>query len=482
MKKRLLLIAMLAFAATMPTMAQRYLTEVFSSVTKTSDVLYAVNISVLTGAPAADSLKLDVYTPMGDSVTSRPVVFVAHTGSFLPYPLNGGCTGSKADYNVVQFCEKLAKRGFVAVAIEYRLGWNPLGDQDTRTGTLLNAAYRGIQDIRTAARFFRADAAASNTFGVDPDKFVAGGFGTGGYISLGAGYLDSYDEINLAKFINFGSGQPYVDTALSGDVEGKWSRPLNISNHASQSSAFQFIFNCGGALGDSSWMEAGEPALASLHVPSDPFAPYDYGAVIVPTTGDFVVNVSGAMGIQRRANALGINAVIDAGVYTDPVSMASTGAYEGLFPLRRPGPESGPWEYWDSTTCPNNANNMLTNPDMSMAKADAYIDSALQFLAPRICNALSLPGCMSLSTFDRFDENTVYIYPNPSVGVLNIRSQATGALIETVQLVDLNGRTVQTMGGLKATEVTMDHNVAPGLYMVKVQTKKGSVTKKVLIQ
>jgi Secretion system C-terminal sorting domain len=487
MKKRLLLIAMLVMAATMPALAQRYLSEIFSSTSTMANVVYGANITVITGQPALDSLRMDIYTPMGDTATDRPVIFIAHTGSFLPYPVNGGCTGSRSDYNIVQTCQKFAKRGFVAVAISYRQGWNPVGNQEVRTGTLLNAAYRGIQDIRTAARYMRLTAANGDPYGIDVDKFVAGGYGTGGYISLGAGYLDSYDEINLPKFLN-SQGNSFVDTTLSGNPEGTVQRPLCIPNHVGQSSSFQFIWNAGGAIGDSSWMEAGEPAVSCLHVPNDPFAPYDYGAVIVPTTGDFVVNVSGSKGVTRNADRLGINATVNAGVYSDAVSMAASaasGGIDALFPYRRPGVEAGPWEFWDTATCAatNNANSLATNPDMSQAKADAYIDSTVMFLAPRIVCALGLPGCISLGSAEPSLANSVNVFPNPSVGTLNIRSQVAGASIINVELMDLNGRLVRSISGNKAMEVRMDNDdLAPGMYLVKVQTSKGIVTKKVIME
>ena len=251
MKKLLLLgsLALFGLVAT-PVHAQRYLTEVFASNTVTKNNVYSTNITVITGAPSMDTLKYDVYEPAGDTMAERPVVIVAHTGSFLPVPQNGQATGSRRDSAVVTICNKLAARGFVAVAMSYRLGWNPLGNQDERTGTLLNAAYRGIQDARTLVRHLRDGYTNNgNPYGIDPNNIIMGGMGTGGYISLGVGYLDSYDEINLTKFINFTTGVSYVDTSLSGDVEGKWTRPLNRGQYVNESSAVQFVFNMGGAVG-----------------------------------------------------------------------------------------------------------------------------------------------------------------------------------------------------------------------------------------
>ena len=68
----------------------RYLDDVFSAVTVTSDVTYATNISILPmltgGVPGPATLNCDIYEPGGvwDSVTNRPVIILVHTGSFLP--------------------------------------------------------------------------------------------------------------------------------------------------------------------------------------------------------------------------------------------------------------------------------------------------------------------------------------------------------------------------------------------------------------
>ena len=70
-------------------------------------------------------------------------------------------------------CTQFAKKGYVVAAISYRTGWNPQGDQDTRTGTILNAVYRAMQDTKNAVRFFRHNASvASNAYKIDTNKIV----------------------------------------------------------------------------------------------------------------------------------------------------------------------------------------------------------------------------------------------------------------------------------------------------------------------
>jgi dienelactone hydrolase len=67
---------------------------------------------------------MDVYEPSGDTASVRPLVLVLHTGSFLPAVMNGQPTGGRKDSAVVEMCTRFAKKGYVAAAVSYRLGWN----------------------------------------------------------------------------------------------------------------------------------------------------------------------------------------------------------------------------------------------------------------------------------------------------------------------------------------------------------------------
>jgi hypothetical protein len=188
--------------------------------------------------------------------------------------------------------------------MDYRLGWNPIGaTQDIRTGTLLLAVYRAIQDAKTCVRYLKMNAATQgNTFKIDTGKIALGGQGSGGYVVLAYATLDNPAEIALENFIaastdltyGFIQGQPYVNQALWGDFDGlNGTAGFNQDNWVGYSDKIGMVFNMGGAIGDSSWMAAGDvPWFVSMfqmiHLP-----PYGYGDVIVPTTGQFVVSVSG---------------------------------------------------------------------------------------------------------------------------------------------------------------------------------------------
>ena len=84
MKQTCLLLA--AFLVCLTAGAQtRYLDEVFSDVTVTSDIQYGTNITVITALqglpPAPQPLVLDLYEPTGDTETSRPLLMMFHTGN-----------------------------------------------------------------------------------------------------------------------------------------------------------------------------------------------------------------------------------------------------------------------------------------------------------------------------------------------------------------------------------------------------------------
>ena len=430
----------------------RFIDDVFTSTTINSDVVYATNISVLpllfAQPPGPAPLVCDIYEPAGDYSTNRPVIILIHTGSFLPAVANGQPTGSKLDSSIVNQCKRWAKKGYVAVAMDNRLGWNPTStDQDTRTSTLLQAAYRGIQDAKAMVRYLRHTEANGNPYGIDESRIVLGGQGTGGYISLAYDGLDDPTvELNIPKFINFNSSppSPYVYPPFFGNPDGTDSTELpaalsptgqtelwNIPNNASYSNEISMAFNLGGSLADISWLGQGNVPMVSFHCAMDPYGPIDTGDVIVPTTGDFVVEVMGSRTVQHYQDAYGNNAeFVNAGISDVWTTAANNynGGLEGLFVFQTPPPSTtlnafgapyeewgSPWDWWDNTTygimaqSVNGVQGVTTeayfeadaltdNPDMSASKGNAYLDTIQGYLNPRMVAVLNLiVGCSDSS-------------------------------------------------------------------------------------
>jgi len=441
---------------------KRYLDDVFTEVKVTSDVIYGSNIGIITQAPALEDLKMDIYEPVGDTESNRPVVIMLHTGSFLPKIANGQPTGDKTDNAIVEACERFAKKGYVAVAMNYRLGWNPVSpSEDVRRSTLIQAAYRGLQDVKTAVRFLRKSVGEGNTYGVG-DKFAVGGNGTGGYLALATATLNDYQsELLMPKFIDdseetvaaYGQAVPYIVQSQLGNFEATdygyhptidlnsdgvfEDVPLCVPNHVGYSSEVDMVFNAGGALPDKSWLEAGEVPIASMHVIADPDAPYAEGPVIVPTTGEFVITAHGSKLVQEIAHSLGNNDVF-AGLTTtltdatynngsgaDNAASAGHDDYPGLFgivldelsttptPCGMPTVSGAPWDWWDNAAYDAAAGAYqgqpagvmgclatLSNLDMSETKGKNYANMMSEFFTPRVYAALiegKIFGCTNPS-------------------------------------------------------------------------------------
>ncbi|MBK8493408.1 MAG: T9SS type A sorting domain-containing protein [Saprospirales bacterium] len=531
---------LLCLTVTFAQAQERYLDEVFTDVTVTNNVIYGVNATVLyltvPGIEQAvpQALRMNVYEPAGDTETERPLIIYLHTGNFLPQPTFCSTTGNLEDAALKEICTRLAKRGYVVAAADYRLGWNPSATtQDERTYQLLNAAFRGIQDTRTCVRYFKKDyAEGANQYGVDTSRITVWGQGTGGYMSLSAATLDKYEDILLPKFtIDFmGIPVPMVIPQVNGDIWGTsvgivpFGAPppftvgdtLCYINHPGYSSDFQLCVNMGGALADTSWLDDSDLPMISYHVTNDSFAPYKEGIVIVPTTGDLVVEVQGSYTVQQKAKELGNNAVFanipwsdplfaPYKVYTDRANEENDGA-DGLFPFIYPAifnPQNpadsitvtAPWEWWvqsewDTVFCdfipgiPLNLLGLATNPFMSETQGMAYVDTIMGYFLPRACYALDLPCAINTSTKEVVSSESVglNIMPNPATDQVQFSSMPGRPMLD-ILLYDLSGRLMETHLQINHNHFTVERGSLPsGMYLAKVRFEEGIVTEKVLFR
>jgi hypothetical protein len=540
---------------------QRYLTEVFtnSQINTTSNVVYATNIDFLTSnftnqtqvqddlialntaiamsepfpaayfnpADASTSVKItnllmDIRQPDQaiDDVEARPVIIYVHTGNFLPPLINGGITGSKIDSVAVNLCKQWAKRGFVSVSASYRLGWNPIStDPDVRRGTLLNAVYRAIRDVKMCVRYLKDNA---EELGIDPEKIVIYGQGSGGYIANAYMSLDDITELFLPKFLNSETAEPYVDISLVGGIDG-YGGAFNLYQDNGISADVAFTANAGGAIGDISWLEGGEPPHVSFHCVRDPFAPFNEGTVIVPTTNEDVVEVQGSNIVIQNAVDFGNNDAFvsfpDGDPYTDRArslygqtldyiypapndEVTINATPEGLFPFVKPINqvnvflnESGPWDWWDFATLEQvvagtnaalgtnfdattlHQQGILGNPDMGPVKGLAHIDTIQGYLVPRIIAALSLPTGIESAPEKQVNLD---IFPNPAVDHVTVIAE--GEKIDYMELFDLTGKRVLIENINNDRFVLARKNLEPGVYLLNLWFNGEKATNKVVFK
>lgn len=565
MKKITLLLLLMSgcFALHQISAQTRYLEPVFdrNEIQVEKNVVFGVNATILFqsvfGEAVPQQLLMDVYRPASDTDTKRPLVLYFHTGNFLPFKnpdptspvqngFNGSCGGQRDDSSAVEICTRLAQLGYVVASCTYRQGWLPTSTiPEIRRFTLINAAYRGVQDATTAIRFFRRNAdIGGNTYGIDPDKVVLFGQGTGGYVSLNTALLDAYAKIPTAtngKFVwnpRQVTGNPCAPNAIipmvieqvNGNIDGTSvgispiTDPMNncavvkldtlcYPNWPGYSSEFNLAVNLGGALGDSSWidnaLENKQPALLSFQVPNDPFAPYTSAVLSVPGQDPplQVVEVQGSYLVQglmeqagqqtalvnANSNYLALQTNQLQAFANSPAGLQEPRA--GLYPfVMPPDPQnpqepttSAPWE-WTSfpglPPIPGVTNGFECNTNK--AAAIPYIDTIIQFYAPRACFALGLQGCVDkvLSGKEPIAENIqLTISPNPASEQVVLQAE-TGKMIQSVQVIDKTGRQIAFVQNVNNETYTFRPNdrLPAGHYVFKVNFKEGFVTKMVVFE
>jgi len=257
----------------------RYLNEVFPTVTTTT-VTYGQNT---TFSGNLVNLKMDIYLPDGDVATKRPIIIMAHGGSFL--------LGDRATMST--YCEYYAQRGYVAASIDYRLYDGPLFPFPDST-KLLDVVIKAMGDMKAAVRFIRKDAATTNQFNIDTANIFIGGQSAGGILALHTAYINDLVEVQ-DSFI-------YSAIIANGGIEGTTDDPANSA--LGYSSEVDGIINQFGGLYDPSWIQAGDVPIMSIHGTNDDVVPYGSG---MATIGGFpIISMNGSGVLHPQADQVGV--------------------------------------------------------------------------------------------------------------------------------------------------------------------------------
>ena len=487
---------------------QRFLDPIFEDTLTHTNVVYGVNATVIAlpiaGEAIPQPLIMDVYQPKNDTMSERPLVLLWHSGTFLPFPQNLQSNGTLRDSAVIDVATKLAQRGYVVASCDYRLGWDPQAPtQDLRKIGIMNAAYRAIQDARTAIRFFKMDVTENdNTFKIDSSKIVLWGIGTGGYISMGCASLEDY-VANIAMIPKFNvdlggpNPVPVVIPSINGDI---WGTSVGIAqmyppfpdgdtlcypNWVGYDSGFQMAVNMGGAVGDTSWVDENTEPTVSFHVPTDQVSPCTTALVVLPPPLSLaVVEISGSCHYQREQQQYGNHAEWESEDWIDDISAVANSrnnGYEGFLPFLTDSVENNaPWDWWAEDIPDANR----PGYPLDVAGAKATIDTALAYFGPRACLTLDL-GC-DLSGIVPVDDVIaekidLQIAPNPAADF--IRFQSKEFPIKHIYVYDINGRLVKAHPDINNFEFELQRqNLGNGIYIAQVRFEQGFITKQIIFQ
>lgn len=149
-----------------------------------SDIKVEADVAYL---PSDRKEKLDIYHPVGlPAGQIVPVVIYYHGGGFND--------GDKAKEREVRICSDLARAGFLAVSVNYKL--RRMQGQVTWP--------RNIHDCKLALRWVRDNA---ERLGADPNRIAVMGGSAGGAIAALLGYTEPSDGLEPAEA---GAGAPPV--------------------------------------------------------------------------------------------------------------------------------------------------------------------------------------------------------------------------------------------------------------------------------
>lgn len=204
-----------------------------------------------------DSLRLNLYKPVGDGQLERPLVIAIHGGGFV--------NGNRNELN--DYCNTLASMGWSCATMSYRLGFygtalfEPPFAYDPPE--VRRAIHRAMQDTKGAIRFLKGRHLEDST---STTNVLLVGFSAGSIAALHATYVDRPEEKHpnanaigqVQHFLNF---YPRPDL---GSVDGD----LNLNGN---DASVLGVVNCFGALMDTAYIESvNDPALYSYHQTLDP--------------------------------------------------------------------------------------------------------------------------------------------------------------------------------------------------------------------
>lgn len=507
MDKRTLLILLLT-TSTFLAAQKRYFDPIFQHVKVTEDIVYGSNFAIplLTPPgfhPFRQSLLMDVYEPDGDSLSDRPLVVLLHGGYFLPPPNNGNCNGTKRDGEIVELAQRLARRGYLVAAMDYRIGWNPVASTElARRFTFVNAVHRGVQDARTCVRFFRKDHLEENQFRIDPEKIILWGTETGSFIALASATLDDMSDWDSEQF-QISPGFPMLQDTFNGNLDGtsvgtvsqvynqitgySVGDTLCSPNHVGYTSDVALVVNMSEGLLDSSWLQTNEIPIISFATPSVTLGGpvvintcdmYCLGCWQFPFPAVVLAEVAGSCVVQSRQNELGNNAVWHNASFNDPIStysLAINEGREGFYPFWG-ATEPAPWAFSTMQTLPPS---MVC--DTNAIDAKAYLDTIIAYFVPRACVVLNLDiQCNSVLMAQKSAPNRTLleVIPNPARNETWIRASEP---MVSYEIYTLQGNLVQSRTGISEINILIQKgNFPAGLYLIKAYLSQDLILAKLI--
>lgn len=260
--------------ATMAQTGVRYAEPVFDEVITTEAIAYSSAIKE--GATTPTTLFLDFYEPAGDPLPERPLVITVFGGAFV--------AGSRDYVDMKAYCTRLAKHGYVAASIDYRL----LSFMQLSHTALIRDAYMAAQDVSSAVRFFKAN---KEHYRIDTDKVFLLGNSAGSIAILSMLFMDESER----------PAETFEDPDLGSMHSSGYSIYANFSPSVAGA-----IPHWGGVMDLGVISDEEYVPLCMIHGTDDTTVPYDSGYCYNGLLPNVMPYMYGSHAIAGRLDELGL--------------------------------------------------------------------------------------------------------------------------------------------------------------------------------
>lgn len=365
----------------------------------TSDIFIDSNVvygSAQNWLGANETLSLNLAFPRlsVDTMAKRPLVFLIHGGGFVG--------GDKNDLNTEALL--FARRGFVAVTIDYRLG------RDCTVDSLSydKAVYRAVQDANAAMRFIvnKADSMRIDTNWI----FIGGG-------SAGAGTCLA---LVYTKQAEFNAIRPAIQPIL-GNL-------TTSTNSLTNTFSIKGIFNNWGAVGKDFFDEDEALPTISFHGDADPTVNVDSGFGASCTNPFYTY---GSNLIHQKLTEWGICSQ----------TVIKIGGDHGIY------------------------NNSFASINFRIGKASCFFKSVMCNVCYSDYTTDSIPAtCSTTLSIDEFDNDAYTVYPNPVANIIHVTNINSNSDF-SISILNMQGQLLTTVE--HKDEISVQH-LPDGLYILRV--------------
>jgi hypothetical protein len=300
---------------------------------------------------------------------------------------------------------------------------------------------RAVQDLKAAIRYFYKDAQTTNQFKIDTNHIFIGGSSAGAITALHVAYLN--DACEFSAYMS--------ESALAnlGGLEGNSGNPgYSTKVHA--------VINGCGALAKYNWLEAGDVPLCSFHGTNDGIVNYNRGLV---NPGTPLMYLDGSRMLHERACAIGVSNQIYTFINAQHVPYISNAAY------------------MDSTErfVRDFLLGVMGCNQTPLLEANTMQEQALLYPTSYCDGTPSSEICGSNNLVEQAASVEFLVYPNPSEGVVNVRSNYP---ILLMRIYSLDGKILETFAIDQAFNKEIDlENLQNGIFILEIEAQNHQVTR-----